>query len=206
MKQLMAVFQDMDEPLINYYNRFKSVVENTEQVYGPIAPTAVAALREDKGMSKAAKEKEARERMLAVMFMDGGNKGFKHVLRDLENDYALGAALYPAAVEEAFQVMKVYEEQPLYKSIMKNARSEKGKPCSKWTQIEEEQEFMGQFVQGSKLPQDVKEQCMRERCCFKCGKKGHKAFECKTPEKKSMMAQVKEEDDQGEDSVFSFMN
>jgi hypothetical protein len=78
--------------LIDYYAQFKGAVENAEEQYGAIVPTAVATLIDDKdAKTKAAKEKEARERLLAVMFMDGGNNGYKQLRRGLENDYALWA-------------------------------------------------------------------------------------------------------------------
>jgi hypothetical protein len=58
--------------------------------------------------------------MIVVLFMEGMNKGFKPLLRDLENDYVLGANKYPATLVEALQV--VYAEKPVYKSIMKKLR------------------------------------------------------------------------------------
>jgi hypothetical protein len=50
------------------------------------------------------------------------NKGFKLQLRDLENDYVLGANKFPATLAEALQVLMVYGEQPVYKSIMKKLK------------------------------------------------------------------------------------
>jgi hypothetical protein len=42
----------------------------------------------------------------------------------LENDFALGAALYPTTVEEAFAVITVYEGWLLYKAIIETAEEE----------------------------------------------------------------------------------
>jgi hypothetical protein len=57
--------------------------------------------------------------MIVILFMDGVNKGFKPLMRDLENDYVLGTNKYPAMLAEALQVLMVYLEQPVYKAIMK---------------------------------------------------------------------------------------
>jgi hypothetical protein len=54
--------------------------------------------------------------MIVVLFMEGMNKGFMPLLRDLENDYVLGANKYPATLVETSQV--VYAEKTVYKSIM----------------------------------------------------------------------------------------
>jgi hypothetical protein len=70
---------------------------------------------------KEVKEQKAKDSMLAILFMEGGTRGFKPLLRDLENDFALGASLYPGTPAEALQVMLVYEGSPIYKSIMKNS-------------------------------------------------------------------------------------
>ena len=60
-----------------------------------------------------------KNKMMASLFMNGTNPGFKPLLRDLENDYSLGAALYPATLEEAFEVLQVFTEQPVYQAIVK---------------------------------------------------------------------------------------
>jgi hypothetical protein len=56
---------------------------------------------------------KAREKMIVNLFMDGANKGFKPLMRDLENDYVLGTNNYPATLAEALQVLMVYLEQPV---------------------------------------------------------------------------------------------
>jgi hypothetical protein len=206
----MDLHQAPEECLIDYYARFKSAVENTEEQYGAIAPTAVAALIEDKdAKSKAAKEKEARERVLAVMFMDGGNKGYKQLLRGLENDYTLGAGLYPTTVEDAFQVMKVYEEQPLYTNFLKSESGKKSPYPQKKERTAEEyipEMQAGSFLQGMSKAEKGKfrAQCRDKNLCYKCGGKGHKGFQCTG--KKVQYAQVKDKDvPLTEDTVFSFM-
>jgi hypothetical protein len=47
------------------------------------------------------KQKKARGKMKVVLFMESTNKGFKPLLRDLENEYVLGANKYPAMLVEA---------------------------------------------------------------------------------------------------------
>jgi hypothetical protein len=55
--------------------------------------------------------------------MDGANKGFKLLMRDLENDSVLGMEKYPAMPAAALQVLMVYSEQPVYKAIMKKLKN-----------------------------------------------------------------------------------
>jgi hypothetical protein len=103
--------------------------------------------------------------------------------------------------------MKVYEEQPLYKSIM---RSESGKknPRRKERTAEDNIPEMqaGSFLQGLSQSERTKiwEQRTRDNLCYRCGGKGHKGYEC--TEKRVQYAQV--QDDKipvTEATVFSFM-
>jgi hypothetical protein len=48
--------------------------------------------------------------MIVVLFMEGADKGFKPLLRDLENACVLGAHKYPPTLAEALQVLMVYAE------------------------------------------------------------------------------------------------
>ena len=60
-----------------------------------------------------------KNKMMAFLFMNGANPKFKPLLRDLANDYFLGAALYPVTLEEAFKVLQVFTKQPVYQAIVK---------------------------------------------------------------------------------------
>jgi len=168
--QLIKVSQQQDEHLVEYYKRFMSLVERVESTYGSIAPKAVAERDPKYKAGKANEEltKTARDRMIASMFMEGAHFGFKPLLRDLENDYALGAAMYPETVNEALQVMTVYAEQPMYKAIMKKIWKKKA---------QEDEEEPVSFAQMTR------EQKMKKGLCFKCGKEGHIRKDC--PELKS---------------------
>jgi hypothetical protein len=44
---------------------------------------------------------------MVVLFTDEPNKGFKLLMRDLENNYVLGAKKYPVTLVEAVQVLMV---------------------------------------------------------------------------------------------------
>jgi hypothetical protein len=65
---------------------------------------------------------KSKRKMIVVLFVEGANKGFKLLLRDLENDSVLGANKYPATLAKALKVLMVYAEQPVYKSIMKKLK------------------------------------------------------------------------------------
>ena len=86
LKQLMMIQQQPGETLIKYYHQFESLIENTEEMYGEIAPSTVADKDQQKKKAEE-KMKVACDQMLAAIFMDGANKGFKPLLRDLENTW-----------------------------------------------------------------------------------------------------------------------
>ena len=104
---------------------------------------------------------------MVSLFMNGANPGFKPLLQGLENDYSLGAALYPAILEEAFEVLQVFTEQPVYQAIVK-------KQVGKTRQEKENRE-----APDLSFAQMTKEQMKKKSLCFKCGNQGHRAFECK---------------------------
>ena len=91
-----------------YYKRFECLVETVERIYGEIKPSELA-----KKDAKFTVDGE-KNKMMASLFMEGANPGFKPLLQDLTNDYSLGAALYPATLEEAFEVLQVFTEQSVY--------------------------------------------------------------------------------------------
>jgi Zinc knuckle len=182
--QLIGAKQQPEESLVAYYKRFVSLVERVETTYGSIAPTAVAE-KDPKYASRTAGDltKLAREQMVASMFMDGAHHGFKPLMRDLENDFALGSALYPGTMSETLQVMTVYAEQPLYKSIMKKTRKSK----------DDDEAPELSFAQMNK------KEMMKRGLCFKCGKQGHRAKECPETEQQN----VREEQQHAQ--TFSWM-
>lgn len=100
------------------------IVEND-----PIAPAAVAEKEPKCAAMSDAKKKELVgdqcNRMLATMFMDGAHWGFKPLLRDLESEFALGAALHPETIDDVLQVLAEYMQQPTCKAIMKKKRNAK---------------------------------------------------------------------------------
>lgn len=165
--QLTKMKQKEDEGLTAYYKRFESVVERIERAYGEISPVAVAEKDPKYNQGKAKAISRERDRMLAYMFMQSGHKGFTPLLRDMENDYALGHGKFPETVEEALQVLTMYMEQPLYKIIMKKQKKEKQD---------------GEATPEMSFAQMSKKEKMKKGLCFKCGKKGHLAANCKEDE------------------------
>ena len=165
-KQLAYLHQYEDESLIQYHDRFMEMVDRVEEKYGSISPSVVVGLDKSK---KSAKEKEskAREEMLVVLFMEGGHRGFKPMLRDLLNSYAMGTDNYPETIYDALQVMMVHQEGPVYKAVMKRVRAEKIKNNGGQDTIE------ASFTQMSKTELRTK------GLCFNCGDKWQPGHKCK---------------------------
>jgi hypothetical protein len=160
--ELLKMRQGSSEDLTKYYKRFKSTVEHVERSYGPISPVAAAEkdIEYDKAKKKTTEKVAAQ--MLACVFMRGADhKMYGHLMKELDNDYTLGDSKYPDTVEDALEIMTVYYERN------KNRRSTRSK-------INEELGLT--FAQTN---QTTKEEMMQLGLCFKCGKKGHRAFECK---------------------------
>jgi hypothetical protein len=156
LKQLMMMHQQEDETLVGYYKRFVEICKRVERMYGDVIPGVIAS--KDTGKEKKeVKELNAKNRMLAILFMEGGNRGFKPLLRDLENDFALGASLYPGTPAEALQVMLVYETSPIYKAITKKLRKKK-------ESLDDDGNQEYSFVNKGEM--------MKKGLCFKCGRKG----------------------------------
>ena len=166
IKQLASIHQLEDESLVQYYNRFKDMVERFDRVHGPLIPTAVAQKEKSRKTSQE-KESIAREKVSVMLFMEGSHRGFRPLLRDFESDYTLGVAKYPSTLEEALQIMTVHEGQPVYKSIMKKSNRKKG------GNEEPVEHAFGQVT---------KKEMRKKGQCFKCGKKWSRGHICEKTE------------------------
>ena len=109
-----------NETLLQYYVRFQDLVERVEKHCGGIVPSCV--VDEMTGRETEAKKKaKVREQMLVVMFIEGMNRGFRPLVREMESGHTLGNnKVYPETMHDALEVMMVFKECPLYKKIMKN--------------------------------------------------------------------------------------
>ena len=81
-----------------------SLVDAVECNHATIQPTEIA----EKNSLHKTKPDEAlkakREKTIAALLVEGANNGFKPMMRDLANDFALGASMCPSTIEEATEV------------------------------------------------------------------------------------------------------
>ena len=117
-RQLVQAHQQQEEDLLSHCKQFVSLVDAVERNCATIQPTEMAkknSLHKTK-LDKALKAK--RDKMIVALFMEGANHGFKPMMRDLANDFALRASMHSSTIEEAMEVMTVFVDQPAYKAIM----------------------------------------------------------------------------------------
>ena len=165
--ELLKMKQGSNEDLTKYYKRFKSTLEHVERSYGPISPVAAAEKDSEYEKSKKKTTEKVAAQMSACVFMRGADyKMYGPLLKELDNDYIFGDSKYPDTVEEALEVMTVYCERNKNRRQIRSKQSE-GLEMT--------------FAQTNKMS---KEEMMEQGLCFKCGKKGHRAFECKETEPK----------------------
>ena len=112
-KDLCRAFQKDNEELIDYYHRFVALVERVELEYGNIDPEGVAKKNPMYGAGKVDEAMhQAKQSVLACLFMDGANKKrFGAMMIKLSTDYTLDdGTKYPESVEDALQVLTLYED------------------------------------------------------------------------------------------------
>ena len=181
IKELLSMHQWDDELLVEYYNRFNDAIERLDRTFGDFYPKVLVDIDKRAKAKPDEKIAEAKEKFMTILFMESCNKGFKPMLRDLERDYSLGAELYPTTRVDALKVLMEYERQPVYVSIMK--KIQKRKEAAK-----EEVNVEGfEFVMSKK-------EMIKKRLCFRCGKVGHKARDCK---EEKCAAQITDDRDPG---------
>ena len=110
-KQLMKAYQYDNEPVLDYYKRFKSLVERVEVLHGEIQTVKIAEKDPNYKKSKSATIVKEKEKWTAIAFIEGAEKRFKPMLKDLEQNYSLGDDKYPETMEEALQVLSMYAQQ-----------------------------------------------------------------------------------------------
>ena len=164
LKQMTHLHQLDDESLVQYFKRFNDMVDRAERKFGPLTPMAVVS-KDKSRKTQSEKESKAREQLLAVLFMEGGNRGYKPLLNNLKSDYALGSDMYPDTLHEALQVMMVHQESPIYRSIMKK-KAEK---------VDEQEPLEVSFAQMTKAEK------RKKGLCFQCGSKWQPGHTCATP-------------------------
>lgn len=154
LKNLVLARQGENEDSLSFYERFSGAVEAAEAMFGDICPDGL--IPDDKKKNDEAIRKE-KEKFMAAMFMDGWDKKhFGGLLRNMENDHALGVKLYPATVEDAFQILLLHSERIKKKNGGSKESEDEGKMKLSFAEFK----------------------------CWLCGEEGHKKTDCPKKAKK----------------------
>ena len=128
--------------------------------------------------------------MLAFLFVNGADKKiFGYLLKNMRNDHTLGTKKCLEDVETALQTMMLFHEGWQRKMDAK-------KQCK---QAEDESH-------GLLFAQMTKAEMTKKGLCFKCGKHGRRANECKTKEETSAAGGMQAVQVENRDQVFSWMS
>ena len=193
-RQLVQAHQQQEDELLSHHKQFMSLVDAVECNCATIQPTAMAkknSLHKPKP-DKALKAK--RDKMIAALFVEAANHGFKPMMRDMANDFALGASMHPSTIEEAMEVMTVLMDQPACKAT--TMKSQRERQRKKETQESPDLNF-------SQMDRSVMK---KKGLCYHCKEPGHCTFECPKQESNEgsndkHVVQIKEEE-----QVHSWMN
>ena len=116
LKQLVNMRQQSKETLVGHHEWHMSLVELMEQAHGRVTPVAIAEQNVKHGSDPSGIEDDEQSKLLAFIFMDGADKNvFGPLMKDLNNDHALGNDVCPKTMEDALQV--------LTRCVMKHGRS-----------------------------------------------------------------------------------
>ena len=154
-KQMLKVFKQEEEDVLNHWRRFKGLLKQVEALYGAIEPVK-AAERDHKHSKDADQTKEAmKDNMLACTFMGGSQRAHWPLLKNSEQDPSLGEGKCPATSEEALQVLTACEDQHGL-----------NKRRNRLQELQDAENLGSSFAQKIKL--------IEKQVCLKCQKLGHK--------------------------------
>ena len=162
VKAFARVFQQKEESLLSYRNRFVALEENMEREFGVLMPKQIlernVTCKKANAEEKKSIELEEKDRLRAMMFLDGANKDiYGPFLKKLADNFALdNTAKYPETLEEACRVMELYAEDKT-----KQKRQGGGSGGNNGDRV------------GTSFQQNGK-----ERKCFRCGSKEHVIRDC----------------------------
>jgi hypothetical protein len=159
--------QKEDESITKYYERFMDAVETAEQ-YGACFGIDKATMEKDEKFTELtddekgeeeniiAAQQRSRDRYLAYIFIYRlDHVRYGTMKRDLQNDYAKGAKTYPQSIVEAY-------------NLALNYRSDKKKTPN------------NNKTTGLSFNQNKANNKNKDITCYKCGKKGHYASNCRS--------------------------
>jgi len=155
LDKFTSIQQGEKERITNYHERFLAMKDVIEVQWGGFYPEVLA--KKEKG-AEAKKIATAQEKMLVGIFLRGSNN--VDLKAELNNSYLSGNDKYPKTIDEALSLMMHYQDG-------------KGKKNSE-TMISRDEEQIPASGHATSFAQVVE-----KRTCFKCGKKGHIARNCK---------------------------
>jgi hypothetical protein len=210
MRAFLWIKQKEDEELSDYTKRFKQQVDILKRHTGSkMLHYFIENTQEYKKLSSSTMQTDLKdssfEAWCAYHYMRTVDQSkYGTVLEGLANQYSLGNNQYPTTMTAAIDVIANHKLDEKYHQQQKQKKAQKQQQQSKQANAKTTQDFMKQmtFAQQGQKP-----------ICFKCGKEGHKAPDCRADipngqwaMNKAMSTYVQtetDEDDQSHDSPSS---
>jgi hypothetical protein len=195
LKNLVYFFQKPDQTNSEFHEDFMALVEVIEEYGGTGSLTHFPNMIKKELLSKNIMDpskasaddlKEAkgvvREKFLAALMLNGANASkYGELKRSMAENYVTGTSEYPESPEVVLRILNAYQ------------------PPAGWNTNRRKQEAGTGTNKGAMFAQTDNDNWKADIKCYKCGEKGHLAWECtkkKTKEAEQMHATIAEEEGQ----------